>query len=366
MENHSQETGLLTIDLAALADNYRLFQDKVGENCLVAGIVKANAYGLGAQKVVATLIKSGCRQFFVATLQEAVSLKSLFPDISIAVLGGLFLGAEKSYVENNITPVLNSIDDIHRWSDIAKANDIKLDAMLHIDTGMNRLGLRIDEAKILVDQGAFEAINIPYIMSHFACADEAHHPMTAQQAKNFADVAQYFPNAKQSLGNSSGLFRDDAFQTDMVRPGYALYGGNPTPETNNPMKQVISLKAKILQIRHCQKGESIGYGAHHVFDKDTTTATIGIGYADGFYRSNSGKASFYIDGVACPVLGRVSMDLTSIDISALPSTPKQGDWVEIIGANQSIDDLAKSAGTIGYEILTSLGTRFERLYINQG
>jgi len=357
------ESGKLTIDLNALADNYRTFQSITSESCAVAGVIKANAYGLGASYVFNTLKKLGCPQFFVATLDEALTLRKHDKETPLAVLGGLFTGAENEYIHYNILPVLNSLEDVERWTKMARQKQEKLPALLHFDTAMNRLGLGTDETQILLNNlSLLDGLDVQLIMSHFACADEKDHPLTQAQAKKFADIAQHFPNAKKSLANSSGLFSDKAYHYDLVRPGYALYGGNPTPHTANPVKPVISLNIRVLQVRNAQKNETIGYGASHKFDKKTQVATLALGYADGFLRALSGKAKLYYNGMPCDVLGRVSMDLTSIDVSHIPNI-KQGDWVEILGPHQSVDDLADAAGTIGYEILTSLSQRYKRHYI---
>lgn len=369
-EEFPNDSGVLRVDLKAIAANYRLFQDKVVAHCTVAGVVKANAYGVGMAQIAKTLLAQGCAQFFVATLDEAVRLRDIAPNTPIAVLGGLFKGAEGTYTAHNITPVLNSPDDITRWGAHAQKQGTTLPAIIHVDTAMNRLGLSAAQAHALTqDLSRLDGIDVQIIMSHFACADEAEHSLTAAQATRFAEISKYFPQAKKSLANSSGLFRAADYHYDMVRPGYSLYGGNPTPEGANPMQAVVHLQARILQIRDCRAGESIGYGASHIFTQDTRTATIALGYADGFLRSNSqrdeGGACVYWHGHPCSVLGRVSMDLVSIDLSNLPKdtpAPQIGEGVEILGPHQSVDDLAKSAGTIGYEILTSLGARYRRIY----
>ncbi|MCI5060321.1 MAG: alanine racemase [Alphaproteobacteria bacterium] len=353
----------LAIDLGAIADNYLLLKKQVGANCAVAGVVKTNAYGLGVQEVAQTLEKFECPQYFVATLDEALTLRSCIPNTPVAVLGAVIKGAEKEYFNHNITPILNSLRDIETWRASASTRNQKLEAIIHFDIGMNRLGLSTDESDILLDDlTLLEGLNITTIMSHFACADEKDHPLTEQQAHKFANIAMLFPRAYKSLANSSGIFRDRSFHYDMVRPGYALYGGNPTPETSNPMRPVVTLEAPVLQTRHVKKGQSVGYGTTHIFEQDTQTATIALGYGDGFLRSGSSKANVYYEGTACPVLGRVSMDLITIDIGHLEQRPQTGDKVEILGHHQSIDDLAHTMDTIGYEILTSLGTRYKRVY----
>jgi len=365
MIDFGSTNGILTINLEKLAANYRLFQSKVGTHCDVAGIIKANAYGLGLKQVSGQLKKLNCPLFFVATLDEALELRGYDPDTPIAVLGGLMSNAESTYIEHNITPILNTPIDIKNWNDYAAQHNKKLDAILHCDTAMNRLGLSTEETKDFVqNRDLFNNIDITMVMSHFACADDFNHPLTTQQADDFETLAKNFPNAKKSLANSSGLFRNPQYHYDMVRPGYSLYGGNPTPETSNPMHSVVTLQSRILQIRECKKDQSIGYGATHQFNTDTRTATLALGYADGFLRSSSAKAIVYYEGQPCPVLGRVSMDLVSIDISHIKGKqPRQGEAIEILGKYQSIDDLADTAGTIGYEILTSLGKRYKRHYV---
>lgn len=353
----------LTIDLNALADNYRQFQAVANEVCAIAGVIKANAYGLGAEQVFHKLKCLDCPQFFVATLDEALTLRAIDKTTPIAVLGGLFTGAENAYIEHNITPVLNSPFDIENWVLCARNNDKKLPAFIHFDTGMNRLGLSADEAERLInDQTALNSLDVQLIMSHFVCADDRKDPLTQVQADRFAAIAAHFPNAQKSLANSPGLYADNAYHYDIARPGYALYGGNPTPHLKNPMQPVVHLKSRVLQIRAAKKGESAGYAASYVFEKDTKIATIALGYADGFLRSGSNKAKLYCHDKPCDVLGRVSMDLISIDVDHIEGI-KQGDWVEVLGHNQGVDELAKAAGTIGYEILTNLGARYKRHYI---
>ena len=332
MQEFFTHSGVLTINLEALAANYRLFQDKAGEGRDIAGVVKADAYGLGLGPVVKKLTELGCPQFFVATLEEAMALRQINQQTPVAVLGGLFTGAEDDYLAHDILPVLNTPDDISRWRKMAHSQNKKLPAILHFDTGMNRLGLSHAEAKdVIADPNQLEGLDIEMVMSHFACADEKDHPLTKKQAHEFANLAQHFEASKKSLANSSGLFRDSLYYYDTIRPGYSLYGGNPTPEANNPMSATVSLTTRILQIRECKKGDSIGYGASHVFDQDTQTATVAVGYADGFLRSNSGSktggAILYWQGQPCPVLGRVSMDLVTVDLSRLTGElPVQGRW----------------------------------------
>lgn len=357
MSGSALAPAVLTIDLGALAANYRLFKSMTTAE--VAGVIKANGYGLGATEVFKTLRGEGCRRFFVATPDEAIALPAASED-HVYVLGGLYHGVEEMYRDKNIIPVLNSADDIRRWSAFAQKRGEKLPAILHIDTGMNRLGAPAD-----IDPEACAAFDLHFVMSHFSSSDEKDHAANDRQAESFAAVAARFPHAKKSLANSSGLFRKSAWHYDLIRPGYALYGGNPLPETVNPVKAVVDLKIRVLQTRTIKKGEHAGYNETYRFDKDTTCATVATGYADGFPRSLSNKGVLYWNGQPCPIRGRVSMDLTIIETGHLPNPPKQGDWVEVLGPHQDVDTLAAAADTIGYNILTALGPRYHRIYVRE-
>lgn len=355
--------GRLMVDLGALKANYRLFKSMT--TARVAAAVKADAYGVGMGPAARALAEEGCDMFFVATADEAATLRAQDSNIQIAVLGGVLPGLEDDYLHHTIHPVLNSLEMIDRWAMLAKKKERPLDAIIHFDTGMNRLGLGADETAHLINNPTLlDTMNVRMVMSHFACSDEAGHPLNDSQAQRFAAIAKHFPKAAKSLANSSGIFRNNAWHYDMLRPGYGLYGGNPTPEMKNPMTPVVRLDVPVIQVRRVKKGESIGYSAGHVFETDTVTATIAMGYADGFLRSASGHARVFWNGAACPVLGRVSMDLVTIDLGGLTKDlPHPGDYVEVIGPHQSVDDLAAQAGTIGYEILTSLGARYGRMYL---
>ena len=274
------------------------------------------------------------------------------------MLGGLYHGAEEMYRAKNIIPVLNSEEDIKRWAAFAQKRGEKLPAILHIDTGMNRLG-----APINIDPALCTAFDLHYVMSHFSSSDEKDHAANDRQAANFAAIAAHFPDSKKSLANSSGMFRNKDWHYDLIRPGYALYGGNPLPETTNPVKAVASLSVRVLQTRSVKKCEHAGYNETYRFEKNTTCATVALGYADGFPRSLSNKGVLYWNGQPCSIRGRVSMDLTIIETGHLPNPPKQGDWVEVLGPHQDVDALATAAGTIGYNILTALGPRYHRVYM---
>ncbi|MFP4312934.1 MAG: alanine racemase [Alphaproteobacteria bacterium] len=361
--------GRLSIDLNALKKNYALCKNKVGVQCEVAAAVKANGYGLGAIEVVKALKEEGADLFFVATLDEALELRENFSDqeTRIAVLNGLLSDTEELFDFHNLIPVLNSSECIKRWSDYSKRTRPYLKSILHIDTGMRRLGLDTKEAQYWTERAQVlsDTLDIKYVISHFACADEKEHPLTNQQYKDFQNASDSFLSSKKSLANSAGIFRDEKYHFDMVRPGMCLYGLNPTPEQENPMQAVVSLEVPILQIRTALKGESVGYGASYVPQKDEKLATVQLGYADGFLRHLSNAGTLYWHGHACAIVGRVSMDLTIVSLKNIPESifPCHGDFMEVLGPHQSADRLADDAGTIGYEILTDLGRRYNRSYI---
>lgn len=361
----STATCLLTIDLQALAENYRILKARA-RGAEVAGIVKANAYGLGVDKVAPVLVAEGCEQFFVATAEEGVQLRSIIGvDPVIAVLGGLPSGDLAMFTAHRLVPVLNNIADIDLWYAVGGGGP----SILHVDTGMNRLGLSAEETRIIVDDPRrLAGMNIPLVMSHYACADEPGHPLTFLQAERFSQVrnvlATYLPNARWSLANSAALFAysDDLY--DLVRPGYALYGGNPLAGQPNPMRAVASLSVRLLQTHNARQGETVGYGATYRLERDSRLGIAGIGYADGFSRGLSGEGTMFWQGQALPVLGRVSMDLTIVDLTGITGlAPQTGDMLEVLGPNQSVDMLAAQAETIGYEVLTTFGRRHARIYV---
>lgn len=351
----------LTVDLNAIQANYKRLCHEVADDCKVAGIIKANAYGLGYKDIISVLEQEDCPFYFVATLEEGIKARALTFK-PIAVLNGLFHNCESLYVEHNLVPVLNTAEELERWQDMSLITGERLPAALHFDTGMNRLGFKEENWPENLNR-----IDPVVIMSHFACADELDHPVTIQQFRRFMKVAEKYLRygSYLSLSNSSGVFRNKKYHFNMVRPGMALYGLNPTPEAKNPMNSAISLETRILQINDLKAGETVGYGCSYTVPENTKSATISIGYADGFLRSGSNKNILYWQNQPCPVIGRISMDLVTVDLSKISGPlPKPGDWLEIIGPNKSADDLAQESGTIGYEILTSLGARYERRVIN--
>ena len=359
---------ILTIDLAAIAENYRMLAAKVAPaEC--AGVVKADAYGLGAAQVTPAVWRAGCRTFFVATLPEGLALRTLLPDATVYVLNGLHGAGPPAFIAAGLRPVLVSLQEVDTWLAAADANPAAR-AGLHLDTGMARLGMPADELDDLIaDGGKLERLRPSLVMSHFACADTPEHPLNREQPQRFQAALSRLalPGVTRSIAASSGIFLGQEQALDLVRPGAALYGIAPLPNQPNPMRQVVRLQAKILQVRRVDAGSTVGYGATHRFDRPTRLATIGVGYADGFMRALSNRGGAYLGDRRAPIVGRVSMDLVTIDISGIPEQEAQvGALVDLIGPHNPVDTVATEAGTIGYEILTSLGQRYYRRYRDAG
>ncbi|MEQ8967035.1 MAG: alanine racemase [Azospirillaceae bacterium] len=358
---------VLTIDLDALAANYTsLAERSAPSEC--AAVVKADAYGLGLAEVAPVLARAGARTFFVATLDEGLALRALLPEARIGVLDGLMPGTEAEFEAAALTPVLNDLGQIERWRARAGADGRTRPAFVQIDTGMNRLGLsRADVDLLEAEPGHLDGLEVAAFMSHLACADTVDHPMTASQIAAFMAALYRLPEAPASLANSAGLFRGRQTHFDLVRPGCALYGVNPTPEADNPMRDVVRLEAKVLQVRDVDSPETVGYGGTHQVVGRSKIATIAAGYADGYFRALGNRATAFAAGVALPVVGIVSMDLTTIDITALPEDAlAPGDTIQLIGPDVPVDAVAAAADTIGYEVLTSLGRRYHRRYVGTG
>jgi alanine racemase len=359
---------VLTIDLAALAGNYRQLAARA-EGAACAAVVKADAYGLGMAAAAPALWQAGARTFFVAQLAEAVPLRALLPEAEIGVLNGLALHDTAPFADHQLLPVLNSLGEIERWGRACTAREARLPAFLQIDTGMSRLGLPPDElGQLIARPDLLRPFPIRAVMSHLACADEAGHPKTAAQLALFRTLLAKLPPAPASLANSSGIHRGRDYHFDMVRPGCALYGVNPTPEADNPMRQVARLDSRVIQVRRVDSPATVGYGATHRFRGSAKIATIPVGYADGYQRVLGGRGQVSVAGATVPVVGRISMDLITIDVSALPEGAVEvGTPVRLLGApGPSVNALAAAAGTIGYEILTGLGHRFARRYHGAG
>ncbi|MCA0210246.1 MAG: alanine racemase [Proteobacteria bacterium] len=356
--------GRLRIDLRAIAANYRLIAERVAP-AAVGAVVKANAYGLGAAEVARTLYEAGCQLFFVAHLGEALALRPILPAACrLVVLNGLPPGAEALCAGAAITPVLNSPDQAYRWAEAARHSGGRLPAALQIDSGMGRLGMAATELAALAADAQFRAAIDPVmIMSHLACADTPDHPANTAQLACFRTAAAQLPGVPRALANSGGAFLPADFHADVVRTGIALYGGAPNQSGPNPMQPVVGLEARVIQIRTIAAGGAVGYGHSHHCERESRIATIGVGYADGLPRSLGNRGAAWYAGERLPIVGRVSMDSITLDVTGLPSGRiEAGDWVELIGPHQSLDRLADDAGTISYEMLTSLGARYERTY----
>lgn len=355
----------LSIDLDAICDNWRLLRALVaGGNC--AAVVKADAYGLGSRPVAEALYRVGCRHFFVAHLNEGIELRpGLAADAAIYVMHGVPPGAEPECLAHGLVPVLNSCQQIAAWQALANARGETLAAVVQVDSGMARLGLSDVELQHLSrDASAFHGIKVSYVMSHLACADDPLHPANRAQLARFTSARRLWPMAPATLANSSGIFLGDDFHFDLARPGAALYGIAPVPGQPNPMKAVIRLQAKVIQTRQVLAGEGVGYSFSWIAPKDSRIATLSVGYADGYLRSLSGRGSAWLGAHELPLVGRVSMDTITVDVSTLPEHAVQpGTLLDLIAPQHPVDSVAERAGTIGYEILTALGTRYHRKYL---
>ncbi|MEK9723221.1 MAG: alanine racemase [Rhodospirillaceae bacterium] len=353
---------VLTVDLDAIAANYRTLLNKLG-GVPAGAVVKANAYGLGVERVAPTLAAAGCTHFFVAHLSEGLHLRGLLPDAEICILNGLLLGAEDVYAEHNLVPALNDIRQIDAWKTFC--GDAPRPCDVHVDTGMLRLGLPPSELAILADEpDRVAGLDVRFVITHLASADEPESDQSARQLAAYRRAREILPMGRACVPASSAIFLGPDYHFDMARAGVALYGANPTPGRPNPMANVVTLKARIFQLRDAHPGETVGYGATYRVDKPAMIATLPVGYADGYLRSLSNVGTGMIDGVPVPLVGRVSMDLITLEVSNVPDAKRQpGQWVELIGPANPVDAVADAAGTIGYEILTSLGSRYHRHYV---
>ena len=362
--------GHLTIDLGAIEANWRLLSKRtVPIEC--AAVVKANGYGCGLEPVTAKLLKAGCNTFFVADLAEGRRVRALTRDAVVYVLNGLAPHAAPAFADASLRPVINGPAELAEWDAFVAATNWRGGAALHVDTGMNRLGLSPDEAVAIASRVQLENHGFTLLMSHFACAETPNHPMNDRQIRLFRELRILFRGVPSSLANSSGIFLGGgAVHCDLVRPGVALYGGNPTPGRANPMRSAVELKGRIAQVREVKKGETVGYGATFTAQRPSRLAIVAAGYADGLLRSAAalperGKppAQVIIAGRRCPLAGRVSMDLFAADVTDLPDGhARRGGFATIIGGNLGVDEWAGFLGTMSYEVLTGLGRRYHRIY----
>ncbi|MDQ8700335.1 alanine racemase [Hyphomicrobium sp. LHD-15] len=366
-----EATGLITIDLDALQDNWRTLAKLVAPSeC--AGVVKADAYGLGASEIIPALNLAGCRTFFIATPEEGRAARQLAPDARLFALDGLLGGSASLLRAANVTPVLSSLPEIEEWVAEASQAGRPAPAALQIDSGLNRLGLSEADIKALVARpDLLAALDIRLIMSHLACADDPADPHNDAQRAEFDRRRALLPPAPASLAASDGLMLGKPFHYDLVRPGYALYGGQAFGGGATPVNPVVTLQARVLQVRTLSAGDSVGYSATWQASRPTRLAVVAAGYADGLARALSAASgepggSVLVAGQLAPIVGRVSMDLITIDITDVAGNVTRGDLVTLIGPGLSIETLGRAAGTIGYEVLTRLGPRFVRSYTGGG
>jgi alanine racemase len=358
--------GVLTIDLGAVAANWRLLTSRLRPGCRAAAVVKADAYGLGAAGVAPTLWNAGCRRFFVATLDEGLALRPIVPDAEIFVFNGPFPGTEADFLAAGLLPVLNSPQQVAGWAALAQPG-LPLAAALHVDTGMSRLGLTMPEAAgLAADADLRRRVPLCLISSHLACADDPDLPMNRRQLLAFAAARRLFPGVEGSLAASSGIFLGQDYHADWVRPGAALYGLRPTPKSPNPMAPVVRLQGRILQVRDVDAGDTVGYGATHRATRRSRLATVAAGYADGLFRSLGNRGFAHVGDKRVPLVGRVSMDLVVFDVTGVGEDEVgPGRLIDLIGPANTADDVAAAAGTIGYEVLAALGRRFHRRYLGE-
>ncbi len=370
------EIGRLNVDLHAVAANWKALAQRAGDHAGCAAVVKADAYGLGVEPVSRCLYQAGCNTFFVALPDEGVRLRAALGrsdgagNVQIYVLGGYFPGAAQSYIVHTLAPVLGSLDEARAWRTLVETHANAPAAALHVDTGMNRLGLDFRAFDEWVQSPTMEHLNLALVLSHLACAETPEHPLNTVQLQRFRQIRQKLPHVPASLANSSGIFLGPDYHFDLLRPGYSLYGGNPTPGAVNPMQPVVSLEAPVLDVRTLRPGDTVSYGAHFRATRNSRIAVVGAGYADGVLRSAGqpdGSRYALVCGQKAPIVGRVTMDMIMLDITDIPAIdllPRQGEtlWVQLIGDQITIDDAAEGAGTIGYEVLTCLGARYMRTY----
>jgi alanine racemase len=360
---------ILTVDLAAIAANWRGLRDAgraAGKPVDCAAVLKADGYGTGAAVVGPRLAAEGCKQFFVAHIEEGIALRRVLPELPIYVLNGLLAGTEADFAEHELTPVLNHLGQLNAWRAAAQRFNRPLDAVIHIDTGMNRLGFGPDEAHLLVNErGRLRGLRLSLTMSHLVASEEQSNPVNGEQLSRFRAFVKAMPGAPASLANSSGIFLGPDYHFDLLRPGAALFGINPLPGQPNPMLPTVMLQARILQTRRIDALQTVGYGGAWRSARPSRVATIALGYADGYFRTLINRTHVHLAGHRVPVIGRISMDLVTIDVTDVPEAESQtGAAVEVLGPEMTADDLAEHARTNAYEIMTALGRRYARLYVD--
>lgn len=352
---------VLDIDLAALARNWQAARDVSG-SAEAAAVVKADGYGLGIADVAQAFAAGGCATFFVATEDEGRAVRGVAPEACIYVLNGAVPGREAAFTALNLRPVLNTAEDVARWAAFCSAEGVRHPAAVHLDTGMSRLGLSEAELdRVASSRDMLAAFELALVMSHLACADDPGAALNERQRQRFDAMRARLPDAPASLANSAGMFLGPGYCLDVTRPGISLYGATPFIDRPAPFETVVTARARILQVRDVAPGETIGYGATYTAGTAMRTAIIAAGYADGIHRVLGNKGAAAVGGVRAPYVGRVSMDLIAIDVTAAdPAEARAGGWAELFGRTVHVDEVAAAAGTIGYEVLTSVGSRYLR------
>lgn len=345
----------LTVNREALAGNLRVIEAACGAE--VAPVVKADAYGLGLPQVLPVLLTCGARAFFVARAAEGERLREMLGGhpAEIFVLDGVAPGRAARLRAADLIPVLNDAGEADVWRTLGEGRP----CAVHVDTGLNRLGFRPEQAADLAHAGG---LSVTLVMSHLACGSEPEHPLNRAQLDSFRSVRSLFANARASFANSAGAFLGSEYGFDLARPGVSLWGGGPFERPDPRIAAVATFTAPILQVRRVPPGESVGYGASYTADRDRDVAIVGVGYADGVMRSAFPRGAVWFDRALRPLLGRVSMDLIAVDVTGCPAA-KPGEVVELFGANLPVDDAAAAAGTIAYELLTSVGARVARVAV---
>lgn len=352
-------TGFLEIDTKAIAQNYRVLQSLLSTS-LCAAVLKADAYGFGIKEIAPLLEKEGCSTFFVAHLEEGIFLRSLLKNAQIYVLSGILPGTESLFVEHSLTPVLNDLDMVKKWTAKAQQQGEKLSCALHFDTGMHRSGFDQKGTSHLFDfKDLLEALKVDCVMSHLSSSHDLQSPLNEKQRGCFETLRHRFPSAKASLADTGGIYLGAPYHYDIARPGKGLFGLYKAPT----LTPCLKLFARVLQVRTAPQGESVGYGATHTLSRDSKLATLGIGFADGYDRRLSNKGAAMIQGFKAPVVGRISMDYTVIDVTDVPeSLYFTGAWVELVNDLFTLDHLAESIETISRELSTGFGSRLQRVY----
>jgi len=362
----------ITIDLDAIITNWRYIDGLSAPTTKTAAVVKANGYGLGSCAVATALARAGCELFFVASLTEAIELRTVFrqtvhSDMPIMVLHGVQRGQEVDFAAYQLEPVLNDLEQISRWQLYAANTSKTLPALLHFDTGMTRLGLDADQADWLIqNKQALNGLELTYVMSHLVSGELVDDPVNISQLTSFKKFHSSFSNIPASLANSAGSFLGSDYHFSMTRPGIALYGIHPFEDLDSPLKPAFDWHARIIQIRNAAAGDKVGYGGTYQLNRDSQIATLGVGYADGYRRQLGGMANVSISGRSAPVVGRVSMDSITVDVTGFDQESLRTGKASLIHADYPVGKMARDVGTIPYEIMTGLGHRAKRHYRGGG